>query len=176
VGQSEFEVADMVDFFLVLMLPNAGDELQGIKKGILELADALVINKADGDHLAQATNAMAQYQSALHLTASQSPWIPKVLTCSALVGTGLEDIHKMINDYKLLASQSAFLAKKRMSQNKNWFLKLLQNKMQLRLEQNTALQEKRKDLEKKVLTEKLLPLTAATEYLDLVFNHFRAGK
>jgi LAO/AO transport system kinase len=176
VGQSEFEVADMVDFFLVLMLPNAGDELQGIKKGILELADALVINKADGEYISQATNAMAQYQSALHLTASQSPWSAKVLTCSALFGTHLNDIYAMLSEYKELATQSSFLSDKRLLQNKNWFLKLLQNKIQLLLDQNKFLMDKKQELEQKVLAEKLLPLTAANEYINLVFSHFREDK
>ena len=170
VGQSEFEVHDMVDFFLVLMLPNAGDELQGIKKGILELADALVINKADGEQVAQATKAMAQYQSALHLMASHSTWTPKVMTCSGLNGTHLDQVYSMLQEYKKLPNE------KRVSQNKKWFLKLIQNQIQQHLDQDQILLEKKKELEKKVLEEKTLPLAAAHEYINLVFSHFREGK
>jgi LAO/AO transport system kinase len=176
VGQSEFEVADMVDFFLILMLPNAGDELQGIKKGILELADALVINKADGENVAQATQAMAQYRNALQLVASHSPWRPRTLTCSALNGTSIDNIYTIINEYKSLAIQSSFFKEKRLAQNNNWFLKLIQNQMQQILDQNKILRDKKKELENKVLEEKTLPLSAANEYINLVFSHFREHK
>jgi LAO/AO transport system kinase len=176
VGQSEFEVADMVDFFLVLMLPNAGDELQGIKKGILELADALAINKADGDNISQATSAMAQYQSALHLTSKSSSWTPQVLTCSALIGTHLDEIYKMLQDYKFDAINSDCFKKKRLNQNNKWFKKLIQNKMQLILDHDNNLLKNKKLLEEKVLREELLPLTAANKYIELVVNHFRAHK
>lgn len=170
VGQSEFEVSDMVDFFLVLMLPNAGDELQGIKKGILELADALVINKADGDQITLATQAMAQYQSALHLTTSPTNWNPKVMTCSALKGTNLEHIYEMINDYRKIPND------KRLSQNKKWFLRLIQNQIQQHLDQDKILLDKKLELEKNIQSEKTLPLNAAHEYINLVFNRFRAHK
>jgi LAO/AO transport system kinase len=169
VGQSEFELADMVDFFLLLMLPNAGDELQGIKKGIIELADALVINKADGENITQANISQSQYQNALHLIAPQSHWTPEVLTCSALEGTHLDSIYKMLNKYKKLSNND-----KRLKQNKNWFLKLVENQFHKRLEQNKTLVNKKQDLEKQVLEDKILPLTAANTYLDLVFSHFRA--
>lgn len=170
VGQSEFEVHDMVDFFLVLMLPNAGDELQGIKKGILELADALVINKADGDQVTQASKAMAQYHSALHLTTSHSIWSPRVMTCSALNGTHLDQIYDMINEYKLLPNE------KRLIQNKNWFLKLIQNKIQQNLDQDKILLKKKNELENKVLEGKTLPPAAASEYINLVFSRFREDR
>ena len=176
VGQSEFEVADLVDFFLVLMLPNAGDELQGIKKGILELADAIVINKADGEFISQATNAMAQYQSALHLMMPQSTWAPPAMTCSALNGTSLDLIYKMLNDYKSHTHSTNYFHEKRMKQNKNWFLKLIQHQIQMKLDHNQILLDKKKELEMKVLEEKMLPLKAADEYIELVSNHFRAGK
>lgn len=177
VGQSEFEVADMVDFFLVLMLPNAGDELQGIKKGILELADALVINKADGSNISQAQKAMSQYQSALHLVSSQSAWNPKVLTCSALNNTGLDEIDKMITEYHALTTtKSTLFHDKRVEQNKNWFLKLIQTQLQQVLDQNKFLLENKLQLEKKVLEEKILPLNAANEYINLVLTRYRADK
>src|SRR5204863_1412492 len=101
VGQSEYAVASMVDFFLVLMLAGAGDELQGIKKGILELADALAINKADGDNVARATQAAAQYRAALNLFRHGSPtWDPLVVTISALEGRGMDAIWAMIEAHR----------------------------------------------------------------------------
>ena len=92
VGQSEIAVADMTDFFLVLMLPGAGDELQGIKKGIVELADMIAVNKADGDNVARAKAAAAEYRAALHILTPRSPnWAPPVVTYSALTGDGIAD-------------------------------------------------------------------------------------
>ena len=170
VGQSEFEVADMVDFFLVLMLPNAGDELQGIKKGILELVDAIVINKSDGEQVGLATKAQAQYQSALHLMASHSSWTPKSLTCSGLKGTNLDTIYDMLIDYKKIPND------KRLTQNRKWFTRLVQTKLQNILDQSTNLLEKKKVFETKVQQGKILPLAAASEYINLVLSHFRANK
>jgi LAO/AO transport system kinase len=170
VGQSEFDVADMVDFFLVLMLPNAGDELQGIKKGILELVDALVINKADGEQIGLAIKSQAQYQSALHLMANNSPWIPQTLTCSGLNGTNIDVIYSMLNDFKKVPNE------KRSSQNKKWFLNLVQTKLSNLINLNNDLIEKKNELEQKVQDEKILPLLAADQYVDLVLNHFRASK
>ena len=170
VGQSEFEVADMVDFFLVLMLPNAGDELQGIKKGILELADAIIINKADGENINQATQAMSQYQSALGLTVSQTFWTPSVLTCSALYNKNLNDIYELIKKYKILAAQSDYLINKRLEQNKNWFHKLLQSKLLQSLDHNQLFLHRKNELEKQVLDKKTLPLSAAENYINYVFH------
>jgi putative protein kinase ArgK-like GTPase of G3E family len=148
----------------------------GIKKGILELADAIVINKADGEFISQATNAMAQYQSALHLMMPQSTWAPPAMTCSALNGTSLDLIYKMLNDYKSHTHSTNYFHEKRMKQNKNWFLKLIQHQIQMKLDHNQILLDKKKELEMKVLEEKMLPLKAADEYIELVSNHFRAGK
>src|SRR5690606_19393242 len=101
VGQSETVVADMVDFFLVLMLPGAGDELQGIKKGILELADLVAVNKADGDNVERAAVAARDYAKALHLVAPSSElWHPPVVTCSALLGEGLDTIWDRISEHR----------------------------------------------------------------------------
>ena len=177
VGQSEFDVCDMVDFFLVLMLPNAGDELQGMKKGILELADAIIINKADGENIKDAQMAMAQYQSALHLMSLNSLWTPRVLTCSALFNLGLKQIDDMLNEYQTLSTfNNTLIENKRLIQKKNWFLKLIQSQLQQKLDANPFLLKNRYDLERKVLEEKMLPVVAANEYLTLVFNHFHEHK
>ena len=101
IGQSETAVADMTDFFLVLMLPGAGDELQGIKKGVLELADMIAVNKADGDNIARAKAAAAEYRAALHiLEAPSANWSPPVVTYSALTGDGIEALWGAVIDHR----------------------------------------------------------------------------
>ena len=126
VGQSETAVASMVDFFLVLMLAGAGDELQGIKKGILELADAIVINKADGNNIERAKEARAEYESALNLMESKSSvWSVPVLTCSALTMDGLEDVWKTILDYRQKLTEAGELAEKRRLQAIDWMWSLV---------------------------------------------------
>jgi len=127
VGQSEIAVADMVDFFLVLMLAGAGDELQGIKKGILELADAVVITKADGYNIANAERAARAYETALHMLApTTSVWCPPVLTCSAFTGAGIDEIWKVICDHQEAMKQTGEFDKKRFEQNTRWMWSLIE--------------------------------------------------
>jgi len=122
VGQSETLVHGMVDFFLLLMLAGAGDELQGIKKGIMEMANAVVINKADGENQRAAKRAKAEYQSALHLfPIDESGWVPQVKTCSALENEGLDDVWQMISKHQSTMQTSGFLAKNRKRQQVAWF-------------------------------------------------------
>jgi LAO/AO transport system kinase len=122
VGQSEVAVKNMVDFFLLLVLAGAGDELQGIKKGIMEMADGIVITKADGDNVKHATEAQAEYQHALHLsTASRSSWQPRVLTASALLNVGIEDVWKMIVKFNDVMKTTGSHDETRRAQNINWF-------------------------------------------------------
>ena len=118
VGQSEIAVHAMVDFFLLLMISGAGDELQGIKRGIMEMADGIAINKADGDNINAATRARAEYANALHLFPPHpSGWEPRVLTCSALNGSGISDVWAMISEYKVKMISSGFLESKRRLQD-----------------------------------------------------------
>lgn len=122
VGQSEITVKGMVDFFLLLALAGAGDELQGIKKGIVEMADAIVINKADGENKRQANKAKADFQSALHLfPVPESGWSPKVMTCSALEKTGLVEIWHLMTQYQQQMTEKGFLEINRQHQNIDWF-------------------------------------------------------
>lgn len=122
VGQSEVMVRNMVDFFLLLMLAGAGDELQGIKKGIVEMADAIAVTKADGDNVGPASKARAEYQHALHLLpAGSSGWTPKVLSCSALRNDGIDEIWNMIRSYQQQASASGYFGENRKRQNIAWF-------------------------------------------------------
>lgn len=121
VGQSETLVKGMVDFFLLLMLAGAGDELQGIKKGIMEMADAVVINKADGDNVKAAKRARAEYQNALHLfPAEASGWIPEVKTCSALDQTGLPEVWEMIEGHHQRLKSNGFFDTNRKQQSVKW--------------------------------------------------------
>jgi LAO/AO transport system kinase len=170
VGQSEFEVADMVDFFLVLMLPNAGDELQGIKKGILELANAVIINKADGDILPQAAQTLAQYSSAMELMRHDPHWKARVLQCSALEKKNLDTIYDMIEEYKQLTTASGHFNQKRLSQNANWFQKLFLELINIKVNQNPTLAKIKRKLEEDVCKGTTLPLIAAQEYIDLIFR------
>lgn len=173
VGQSEYEVAAMVDFFLVLMLPNAGDELQGIKRGIMELADALVINKADGDSLSLAHQTQGHYKNAFKLMKQNSFWTPAVKTCSALNNERIEDIWKMICDYQkssnehISAGMSAF-DEKRARQNSQWLKKLIHEMLELKLKQNTEVKDTMPRLEDDVLNNKITAYNAAKQIIDLL--------
>src|SRR5262252_7509629 len=120
-GQSETIVADMTDFFLVLMLPGAGDELQGLKKGVVELADMIAINKADGDNRARAQAAAAEYRAALHILSPRSPhWSPPVVTYSALSGSGIAELWATVLDHRQRLSAAGELAARRREQQVKW--------------------------------------------------------
>ncbi|WP_417881907.1 methylmalonyl Co-A mutase-associated GTPase MeaB [Xanthomarina gelatinilytica] len=127
VGQSETAVHSMVDFFLLLKLAGAGDELQGIKRGIMEMADLIAINKADGDNLKQAKVAKVEFNRALHLYPKKSSgWQPKVMLCSALKNEGIQEIWEQIQDYVSLTSKTAYFNKKRSEQNKFWLIQTIE--------------------------------------------------
>jgi LAO/AO transport system kinase len=166
VGQSEYEVASMVDFFLVLMLPNAGDELQGIKKGILELADALVINKADGESINMAKQSQQHYQNAFHLLQDNSFWTPRVLTCSALEHKNIKEIWAMILEYQAAAKASGIFAQQRREQNSQWMKKLLHEMIELRLDQNEELRLLSRKLEQDVIQGNCTPYAAAKQIIE----------
>lgn len=166
VGQSEYEVASMVDFFLVLMLPNAGDELQGIKKGIIELADALVINKADGESLGLAQRTQAQYQSAINLLHYTSFWTPRVMTCSALAKQNIDAIWGMIVDYYFTALHNNSFNKKRSKQNVEWMRRLLHEMVDRRLNSNPQIRKLYPGLEAQVTSGSTTPYAAAKRIID----------
>ncbi|OUR68237.1 ATPase/protein kinase [Bermanella sp. 47_1433_sub80_T6] len=168
VGQSEYEVAAMVDFFLVLMLPNAGDELQGIKRGIMELADALVINKADGESENLAKQTQGYYKSALKLMKHTSFWQPQVNTCSALKNHGIEDVWAMINDYYQKSRDNDYFENNRAQQNSQWLNKLIQEMLELRLKQNQAVKRQLPKLQQAVQDHEITPYNAAQKIIDLL--------
>lgn len=169
VGQSETTVASMVDFFLVLMIAGAGDELQGIKKGVLEVADAIVINKADGDNVSRAKLARTEYETALHMLMPNSPnWSPPVLTCSALMSTGIAEIWSMINDHRSTFSASGELASKRKAQAIDWLHFLLNEGLRQWYFTNPDVSSELKSLQILVESETLTPTAAADKLLDFL--------
>ena len=169
VGQSEYAVASMVDFFLVLMLAGAGDELQGIKKGILEIADALAINKADGDNLAHATQAAAQYRSALNLFRHASPtWDPPVLTVSALESRGMDEVWSIVERHRTQHAASGELAAKRRDQQKAWLWSMIDEGLKRRFLGRADVRRMLPDLEAAVADATLTPTEAARRLLALL--------
>lgn len=168
VGQSETTVHSMVDFFLLLMLPGAGDELQGIKRGIMEMADSILINKAEGDNAKKALIAQGQYQNALHLfPPTQSGWQPKVLTCSALKKTGLNEVIKLIEDYLTHTNANGYFRLNRNQQSKYWMYETINQQIKDRFYKNHNISSLISETEKKVLDGEMSSFVAANYLLDL---------
>src|SRR5262252_4964545 len=158
IGQSETAVCDMTDFFLALMLPGAGDELQGIKKGLVELADMVAINKADGDNLKRAQHAAADYRSALHILQPRSEhWHPPVVTYSALSGTGIAELWQKILDHRKAMRASGDFAQRRREQQVKWMWSMLEQRMLARLRADAAVRAKMKRIENDVADGRLTP-------------------
>lgn len=168
VGQSEYEVAAMVDFFLVLMIPNAGDELQGIKKGIMELADALVINKADGESVNLAKQTQRHYQNAMNLLHHTTFWTPQVMTCSAREKQHIDAVWGMIVDYWVQAKNNGAFTDKRSRQSRDWMHKLIHELLERKFRQHPDVQNQLHDFERKVISGETTPLIAAQTLIDLL--------
>lgn len=168
VGQSEYEVAAMVDFFMVMMLPNAGDELQGIKKGIIELADALIINKADGESINLAAQTKRHYENAMHLLRHTSFWTPQVMTCSAQLKENIDSVWGMISNYHIDAIKHDAFYEKRAGQNKQWLKTLIFEMLEQKLKQNPDVKQQLPLLESKVIHGETTPLNAAKTLIDLL--------
>lgn len=168
VGQSETAVHSMVDFFLLLMLAGAGDELQGIKRGIMEMADAITINKADGNNIEKAGLARVQYMNALHLfPATDSGWKPKVLTCSAYMKTGIGEIWETIDEYLAHVKGNGYFQLKRNEQSKFWMYETINEHLRNSFYQNEQINGLMEELEVKVLKEEISSFVAAKKLLDL---------
>jgi LAO/AO transport system kinase len=169
VGQSETTVADMVDFFLALMLPGAGDELQGIKKGLLEIADMIVVNKADGSTKNAAERAASEYRRALHILKPVSPtWMPPAHTCSAISGDGLADIWKDIEHHRELLKTSGEFDEKRKQQRVRWMWSMIQDRLLLEIEKNKSLQNIARALEAQVMEDQITPGLAASKVVAAI--------
>ncbi|MGI9545107.1 MAG: methylmalonyl Co-A mutase-associated GTPase MeaB [Cyclobacteriaceae bacterium] len=171
VGQSETLVHGMVDFFLLLMLAGAGDELQGIKKGIMEMADLIVITKADGENLANAQVAKTAYQNALHLFApNPNGWTPGVVTCSAMENIGIADIWAIVEKYCRQMRDSGYFNQKRQNQNLAWMHEQISRALETNFHQKESIKKELKLLEEKVLEGKCTATDGARQLLDLYFR------
>lgn len=170
VGQSETAVHSMVDFFLLLMLAGAGDELQGIKRGIMEMADAIAITKADGNNIKKAEMAKAQYASALHLfPLGESGWRPRVLTCSALNISGINEIWNTILEYVELTRQNNWFYRHRKDQSLFWMHETINTRLKDNFYRSDELLKFIREIEKQVLDDKLSSFLAAKKLLDHYF-------
>lgn len=169
VGQSETAVADLTDTFLVLMLPGAGDELQGIKKGVLELADIVAVNKADGDNLARARAAAGEYKAALHLLgARDAHWSPPVLTYSGLTGAGIPELWEQVRTHRARCEAAGAFAATRRAQQVRWMWTLLQERLAERVRTDAAIKARLPALESAVADGTLAPTLAANEIAALL--------
>lgn len=174
VGQSETAVHSMVDFFLLLMLAGAGDELQGIKRGIMEMADAIAINKTDDTNPKTVQQAVREYKNALHLYPEmESGWSPKVTTCSALKGNNIPKIWELIQDYITHTQENGFFKAKRNRQAKHWMYDTISNQLTDHFYDNPAVKKQRDFIEKKVLNGKLSSFKAAQKLLELYFKSIK---
>ena len=169
IGQSETAVADMTDFFLVLMLPGAGDELQGLKKGIVELADMIAVNKADGDNIDRAKLAAAEYRAALNiLTPHSAAWSPPVVTYSALRGDGVAELWTQVLAHKQKMTASDELTTRRREQQVKWMWTMLEERLTARLRNDAAVRTKLRQAEAAVAAGKLAPTLAVEEIAKLL--------
>ena len=169
VGQSEIAVHSMVDFFLLLKLSGAGDELQGIKRGIMEMADAIAINKADGSNLEKAKLAVTEFSRALHLYPPKANgWIPKVLKCSATENTGIHEIWEVVETFVQQNKKNGFFEENRKNQNKNWFMQTVDDKIKQFFHQKASFKSEQEKLLKAIEDNKMSPFYAAKVLLDKI--------
>ena len=174
IGQSETTVADMVDFFLVLMLPGAGDELQGIKKGVLEIADMIAVNKADGDGWARARKAAAQYRAALHIMRPASPnWTPPVMTVSGLANESLDKMWKQVVTHQEKLSATGELQDKRSGQQVRWMWSMLEDRMKALLHENDNVKELLTQVEHSVESGSMPASVAVQDIMNSLLNSLK---
>ena len=173
VGQSETAVHSMADFFLLLMLAGAGDELQGIKRGIMEMADGLVITKADGDNVRKANAARQEYQNAMHLfPPTPSGWIPKAMTCSALEGTSISFVRELIDSYVQHTQANGFFVHKRAEQDRFWMLETLKEAILADFFENKHAQVALKASQEAVVKGEISSFEAA----EKLYHAFKEGR
>ena len=171
VGQSETSVHSMVDFFLLIQLAGAGDELQGIKRGIMEMADGIAINKCDGSNIDKARVAKSQYQNALHLfPPHESGWSPEAITCSSVELNGISEVWNMVERYIQFVKLNGFFDFKRNSQSKYWMYETINEHLKANFYQNAEISNLLIDSEKKVLSNELSSFVAAKNLLDRYFG------
>lgn len=174
VGQSETYVHGMVDFFLLLMLAGAGDELQGIKKGIMEMADLIAITKTDSGNELQANLAKSEYENALHtFPPSGSGWFPAVVTCSAIEKKGIAEIWELVEKHRELLSKNGKFVENRQNQNLSWMHDFIKQSLEQNFYTNQNVSTKIKDLQKSVSEGKKLPIHAGLELLEIFYENVR---
>ncbi|MDE5658179.1 MAG: methylmalonyl Co-A mutase-associated GTPase MeaB, partial [Muribaculaceae bacterium] len=171
VGQSETAVHSMVDFFLLIQLAGTGDELQGIKRGIMEMADGIVINKADGDNIGPAQLAQAQFKSALHLfPPTESGWSPEVLTYSGYYELGIAEVWDMIDRYFAFVKENGYFERKRMQQARYWMYETIDSRLRSNFYNDPDIAAMLADREQLVLSNRQSSFIAARDILDYYFN------
>ena len=171
VGQSETAVHSMVDFFLLLKISGAGDELQGIKRGIMEMADAIVINKADGDMIRKANLAKVEFGRALHLfPAKKSGWIPKAATCSAITQDGIPEVWETISEFVILTKANHYFFEKRKEQNQYWLLETINEQLKSHFYNDSKIKSLLEVNKKAVQNDEISPFAAAQLLLDAYFK------
>ena len=172
VGQSETMVHSMTDFFLLLKLAGAGDELQGIKRGIMEMADTIVINKADGENVKAARLAKTEFNRALHLYPDKdSGWTPKTITCSALNNEGIEEVWEIISNYLTVTSENGYFQQKRSGQNKFWLMQTIEDRLKSDFYENEEIKKELATQLKRLSLNETTPFEAA----DLIFKAKKLG-
>ena len=177
VGQSETTVHSMVDFFLLLALAGAGDELQGMKRGIVEMADAIVINKADGDNKAAAERAKNEYEKALHLfPPADTGWSPPVLTCSSMTGAGIAEVWETVDRFCTQMKAEGHFEAKRREQARHWMYQTIEHRLQRDFFDSDAVQSELDDLEATVLAGECSSFAAAEALLDAYQNETRSSE
>jgi LAO/AO transport system kinase len=171
VGQSETAVHSMVDFFLLIQLAGTGDELQGIKRGIMEMADGIIVNKADGSNIEKANLAAAQYRNALHLfPLPPSGWSPKVITYSGYYKIGIPEIWDMVYEYIAFTKENGYFDIKRNSQAKYWMYESINEQLKRHFYQSPEIEKALVIKEQQVLNSEISSFAAAKQMLDLYFN------
>ena len=171
VGQSETAVHSMVDFFLIIQLAGTGDELQGIKRGIMEMADGIAINKCDGNNIEKAKVARNQFQNALHLfPPHESGWSPEAVTCSAVEGNGVNDVWDMVERYVAHTQNNGFFEDKRTQQAKYWMFESINEQLKDNFYQNKTIEDLLQHYEQRVLQNEVSSFIAAHELLETYFN------
>lgn len=172
VGQSETAVHSMVDFFLLIQLAGTGDELQGIKRGIMEMADGIIINKADGDNIDKAKLAQNHFQNALHLfPLPDSGWTPKVLTYSGYYEIGINEVWEMIDEYVSYVKNNGYFTHRRNEQSRYWMYETINEKLKSDFYNNLKVQQELKICEKEILSSTLSSFAAADRVLDIYLKN-----
>lgn len=175
VGQSETVVHSMVDFFLLIQLAGTGDELQGIKRGIMEMADGIVINKADGDNIDKANLAASHFRNALHLfPPTDSGWRPRVLTYSGFYGIGIKEIWDMIDKYKYFTQDNGYFYSKRQNQSKWWMYQSINESLKRSFYNSNVVSKLQSKVESEILNDKLSSFIGAKKLLDAYFESLKS--